>query len=86
VTDPECQDATAIRIERRLAAPAQAVFEAWTSAELLRRWYPPGEDWDTPVAESVQLVEIDFTEHPDETTTVVMPTTEANTALRGEEP
>jgi uncharacterized protein YndB with AHSA1/START domain len=51
VTEPERQDATAIRIERRFAAPAQAVFEAWTSAALLRRWYPPGADWDTPVAE-----------------------------------
>ena len=51
MTDPERQDGTAIRIERRFAAPAQAVFEAWTSAELLRRWYPPGADWDTPVAE-----------------------------------
>jgi uncharacterized protein YndB with AHSA1/START domain len=121
VTAPGDQDATAIRIERRFAAPAQAVFEAWTSPELLRRWYPPGADWDTPVAEvdlrvggrlrvvmrspdgeefggggeyreitpptrlvftwewdrsdvaeGVQLVEIDFTEHPDGTTTVVM--------------
>jgi uncharacterized protein YndB with AHSA1/START domain len=121
VTDPERQAATAIRITRRFAAPAQAVFEAWTSAELLRRWYPPGADWDTPVAEvdlrvggrlrlvmrspdgeefggggeyreimpptrlvftwawdrsdvaeGVQLVEVDFTEHPDGTTTVVL--------------
>jgi uncharacterized protein YndB with AHSA1/START domain len=51
VTGPEPPDATAIRIERTFAAPAQEVFEAWTSAELLRRWYPPGADWDTPVAE-----------------------------------
>src|SRR5262249_44362051 len=36
---------------RTFRAPAQAVFEAWTSAEMLRRWYPPGADWDTPVAE-----------------------------------
>jgi uncharacterized protein YndB with AHSA1/START domain len=116
VTHAERQDVTAIRIERRFAAPAQAVFEAWTSAELLRRWYPPGPDWDTPVAEldlrvggrlrlvmrspdgdgeyreitpptrlvftwawdrsdvaeGVQLVEVDFTEHPDGTTTVVL--------------
>jgi hypothetical protein len=42
---------TAIRIERRYAASAKVVFEAWTSAEMLRRWYPPGADWDTPVAE-----------------------------------
>jgi uncharacterized protein YndB with AHSA1/START domain len=111
----------AIRIERTFAAPAIEVFEAWTSAELLRRWYPPGADWDTPLAEvdlrvggllrlvmrgpdgeevggggeyreitpptrlvftwawdrpdvgeGVQLVEVDFVEHADGTTTVVM--------------
>jgi uncharacterized protein YndB with AHSA1/START domain len=121
VTDPEHRDPMAIRIERTYAAPAIEVFEAWTSAELLRRWYPPGADWDTPVAEvdlrvggrlrlvmrspdgeevggggeyreitpptrlvftwawdrsdvgeGVQLVEVDFSEHPDGTTTVVM--------------
>ncbi|HEY3004828.1 MAG TPA: SRPBCC domain-containing protein [Kribbellaceae bacterium] len=121
MTEAEGQDPTAIRIERTFAAPAKVVFEAWTSAELLRRWYPPGADWDTPVAEvdlrvggrlrlvmrspdgeefggggeyreitpptrlvftwawdrsdvgeGVQLVEVDFSEHPDGTTTVVM--------------
>jgi uncharacterized protein YndB with AHSA1/START domain len=121
VTEAEGQDPTAIRIERTYAAPAKVVFEAWTSAEMLRRWYPPGADWDTPVAEvelrvggrlrivmrspsgeefggggeyreitepsrlvftwawdradvavGIQLVEVDFTEHPDGTTTVVM--------------
>jgi uncharacterized protein YndB with AHSA1/START domain len=121
VTTAEDQDPTAIRIERTYAAPAKAVFEAWTSAEMLRRWYPPGADWDTPVAEvdlrvggrlrivmrspigeefggggeyreiakptrlvftwawdrpdvgaGTQLVEVDLTEHPNGTTTVVM--------------
>jgi uncharacterized protein YndB with AHSA1/START domain len=41
---------TAIRIERTFRAPPERVFEAWTSAEMLRRWFPPGSDWDTPVA------------------------------------
>ncbi len=121
MTEPEREDPTAIRIERTYAAPVKAVFDAWTSAQLLRRWYPPGADWDTPVAEvdlrvggrlrlvmrspdgeefggggeyreitppkrlvftwawdrpevaaGVQLVEVDFTGHPDGTTTVVM--------------
>ena len=40
-----------LRIERTFAAPAQAVFDAWTSAEVLRRWWPAGPGWDTPVAE-----------------------------------
>lgn len=52
MTDPEGRDArSAIRIERTYAAPIQEVFDAWTSVELLRRWYPPGADWDTPVAD-----------------------------------
>jgi uncharacterized protein YndB with AHSA1/START domain len=44
-------DPSAVRIVRRFRAPVEAVFAAWTSAEMLRRWYPPGHDWDTPVAE-----------------------------------
>ena len=129
MTDSDATDPTAIRIERRFSAPAQAVFEAWTSAEMLRRWYPPGADWETPVAEvdlrvggklrlvmrspageefggggqyreitpprrlvftwtwdhadagrGPQLVEVDFTEHPDDTTTVVL----TNRGLRDE--
>jgi uncharacterized protein YndB with AHSA1/START domain len=50
VTDPH-KDPSTIRIERRFAAPADVVFDAWTSPEMLRRWYPPGADWETPVAE-----------------------------------
>jgi uncharacterized protein YndB with AHSA1/START domain len=121
MTDPAPPDPTAIRIKRTFSAPARVVFEAWTSAEALRRWYPPGADWDTPVADvdlrvggrlrivmrspdgeefggggefreiappsrlvftwawdrldvaaGAQLVEVDFTEHPDGTTTVVL--------------
>jgi uncharacterized protein YndB with AHSA1/START domain len=121
VTEAGGQDPTAIRIERTFAAPAKVVFDAWTSAEMLRRWYPPGADWETPIAEvdlriggrlrimmrspngeefegggeyreitepsrlvftwawdvpdvavGTQLVEVDFTEQPDGTTTVVM--------------
>jgi uncharacterized protein YndB with AHSA1/START domain len=41
----------AIRIQRTFAAPPSEVFEVWTSPEMLRRWYPPGPDWETPVAE-----------------------------------
>jgi uncharacterized protein YndB with AHSA1/START domain len=121
MSEPAAHDPTAIRIERTFRAPAQAVFDAWTSVEALRRWYPPGADWDTPVAEvdlrvggrlrlvlrsptgeefggggeyreitpptrlvftwtwdrpdagdGTQLVEVDFSEQPDGTTTVVM--------------
>jgi uncharacterized protein YndB with AHSA1/START domain len=51
MTDSVSRDPAAIRIERTFRAPVEAVFAAWTSAEMLRRWYPPGADWDTPVAE-----------------------------------
>jgi uncharacterized protein YndB with AHSA1/START domain len=129
MTEPAPPGPTAIRIERTFSAPARAVFEAWTSAEALRRWYPPGADWDTPVAEvdlrvggrlrivmrspdgeefggggefreiapptrlvftwawdrpdvaeGAQLVEVDFSEDPDGTTTVVL----TNRGLRDE--
>jgi uncharacterized protein YndB with AHSA1/START domain len=41
----------ALRIERTFAAPAEDVFDAWTSPEVMRRWLHPGPDWATPEAE-----------------------------------
>src|SRR5215213_1328280 len=32
-------------------APAQAVFDAWTSEEVMRRWWHAEHDWETSVAE-----------------------------------
>jgi uncharacterized protein YndB with AHSA1/START domain len=40
-----------VRIERTFAAPAEDVFDAWTSPEVMRRWLHPGPDWTTPEAE-----------------------------------
>jgi uncharacterized protein YndB with AHSA1/START domain len=40
-----------VRIERTFAAPAEVVFDAWTSPEVMRRWLHPGRDWATPEAE-----------------------------------
>ena len=40
-----------VRIERTFAAPAEDVFDAWTSPEVMRRWLHCGPDWGTPVAE-----------------------------------
>jgi uncharacterized protein YndB with AHSA1/START domain len=51
VTDQHRDEPSAIRIEHTFAAPAHVVFDAWTSPQMLRRWYPPGADWDTPIAE-----------------------------------
>jgi len=41
----------ALRIERTFDAPARKVFEAWTSAEVLRRWWHAEHAWETPIAE-----------------------------------
>ena len=40
-----------LQIERSFAASAEEVFDAWTSPEVMRRWFHCGPDWDTPVAE-----------------------------------
>jgi uncharacterized protein YndB with AHSA1/START domain len=40
-----------LRIERTFAAPAQAVFDAWTSEEVIRRWFRPASGWREPSAE-----------------------------------
>lgn len=45
---------TTLRMERTFPAPAQAVFDAWTSEEVMRRWWHAGRDWETPEA-SVDL-------------------------------
>jgi uncharacterized protein YndB with AHSA1/START domain len=40
-------DDRTLRIERRYEAPIEAVFEAWTSEEVFRRWWKAGPDWET---------------------------------------
>lgn len=40
-----------LRIERTFRAPAEAVFEAWTSEEVMRRWFHGEHHWETPEAE-----------------------------------
>ena len=40
-----------VRIERTFAASAEDVFDAWTSPEVMRRWFHRAPDWDTPEAE-----------------------------------
>jgi uncharacterized protein YndB with AHSA1/START domain len=42
---------SALRVERTFEAPREAVFDAWTNPEVLRRWWGAGPDWETPVAE-----------------------------------
>ena len=40
-----------LRMERTFEAPAQRVFDAWTSEEVMRRWWHAQHDWETTVAE-----------------------------------
>jgi len=40
-----------LTIERTYEAPAEAVFDAWTSEEVLRRWFRGERAWETPYAE-----------------------------------
>jgi uncharacterized protein YndB with AHSA1/START domain len=48
MTEPR---ARVLRIERTFDAPAERVFEAWTSEEVLRRWLHGMPGWETPTAE-----------------------------------
>jgi uncharacterized protein YndB with AHSA1/START domain len=45
------QSERVVRIERSYEASAEEVFDAWTSPEVMRRWFHCGPNWDTPVAE-----------------------------------
>jgi uncharacterized protein YndB with AHSA1/START domain len=44
-------DDRTLRIERTFRAPAEAVFEAWTSEEVLGRWWHTEQGWETSEAE-----------------------------------
>jgi uncharacterized protein YndB with AHSA1/START domain len=43
--------ARVVRIERTFEASAEDVFDAWTSPEVIRRWFIPGNGWQEPSAE-----------------------------------
>jgi uncharacterized protein YndB with AHSA1/START domain len=43
--------AQVLRIERTFDAPIERVFEAWTTAEVLRGWLQGMRGWETPTAE-----------------------------------
>jgi uncharacterized protein YndB with AHSA1/START domain len=44
-------DTNSLSIERTYQAPAEKVFAAWTSEEVLRRWWQAERDWETTEAE-----------------------------------
>jgi uncharacterized protein YndB with AHSA1/START domain len=66
-------ESQSVRIERTFDAPAETVFDAWISPEVLRRWWHAEHDWETPFAEvdareggSLRIVmrnPVDGTEH-----------------------
>jgi uncharacterized protein YndB with AHSA1/START domain len=43
--------ARVVRIERTFDAPAEVVFDAWTSPEVIGRWFRPMEGWREADAE-----------------------------------
>jgi uncharacterized protein YndB with AHSA1/START domain len=42
---------TTLRIERTFDAPIEKVFDAWTSPEVIRRWWQAEVGWETSEAE-----------------------------------
>jgi uncharacterized protein YndB with AHSA1/START domain len=44
-------DDKTLRIERTFQAPIEAVFDAWTQEEVIRRWWQAELGWDTSEAE-----------------------------------
>ena len=42
---------SAVHIERTFNAPIERVFDAWTSEEVMRRWWRAEHGWETTVAE-----------------------------------
>jgi uncharacterized protein YndB with AHSA1/START domain len=40
-----------LRIERTYRAPVEAVFRAWTTEEVMRRWWQAAQGWETTEAE-----------------------------------
>lgn len=47
----EADGRASVRLTRTFNAPPERVFAAWTSAEVLRRWWHAEHDWETPIAE-----------------------------------
>ena len=45
-------DDRTLRIERTYEAPIEAVFEAWTSEDVLRRWWHTEDGYQTSEASS----------------------------------
>jgi uncharacterized protein YndB with AHSA1/START domain len=44
-------DTGTVRVERTFEAPVEAVFDAWTNPEVLRRWWKAGPSHEVTIAE-----------------------------------
>jgi len=44
-------DTATVRLQRTYDAPPEAVFDAWTNPEVLRRWWKADSAWTVPIAE-----------------------------------
>jgi uncharacterized protein YndB with AHSA1/START domain len=51
VSDEPDPYTTELRLERRIQASAEELYDAWTSAELFKRWWHAARNWETPFAE-----------------------------------
>jgi uncharacterized protein YndB with AHSA1/START domain len=58
-------DRTTLRMERTFDAPVEEVFDAWTSEEVMRRWW---HTWTSDGDSKRQLIEIEFEERDGATT------------------
>ena len=51
MTQTEAISETTLRITRKLSAPRELVFKAWTEPEFLAKWWAAHPDFTTPIAE-----------------------------------
>lgn len=48
----DIQQEGGLRVTRRISAPRQQVFDAWTDPEVLKRWWKGSPEFETPLAET----------------------------------
>jgi glutathione S-transferase len=48
-------DAGAVRVERTFEAPIEAVFDAWTNPEVMRRWWKADPEHEVTIAADVRV-------------------------------